>query len=148
MRYHLLVPGKVIVVDTDVLVAALLGAGGASRRVLRGCLTRKFRPVMGTALFLEYESVMRRDALFRQCVLSASERDQLLDAFLKVCEWIRIYYLWRPNLRDEADNHVVELAVAAAAEVIVTRNVKDFRRAELKFPGLRILKPEQLTEEE
>jgi putative PIN family toxin of toxin-antitoxin system len=141
-------PGKVIVVDTDVLVAALRGSGGASRTVLRRCLTGKLQPVIGTALFLEYESVMRRDALFRNCVLTAAERDQLLDAFLAVCEWVRIYYIWRPNLPDEADNHVVELAVAANAEVIVTRNVRDFRRAELKFPGLRVLRPGQLTEEE
>lgn len=55
------------------------------------------------------------------------------------------YYAWRPNLRDESDNHVVELAVAGAASAIVTRNVRDFQiGAELKFPGLDILTPVQL----
>jgi hypothetical protein len=29
----------------------------------------------------------------------------------------------------------------------VTKNVKDFRRAELSFAGLRILKPEELLRE-
>jgi hypothetical protein len=39
----------------------------------------------------------------------------LFAGFLSVCHWCEIYYLWRPNLADEADNHVLELAVAAAA---------------------------------
>ena len=53
-------------------------------------------------------------------------------------------YLWRPNLPDEADNHVVELSVAGGAEVIVTHNMRDFERAELRFPGLRVLTPGEL----
>ena len=55
--------------------------------------------------------------------------------------------MWRPNLPDESDNHLVELAMAGGAEVIVTKNVRDIRAGELKFPGLRILKPEQLLKE-
>ncbi len=58
-----------------------------------------------------------------------------------------IYYLWRPNLPDEADNHVLELAVAAGAEVLVTHNRADFVRSELRFPDLRILTPAQLLKE-
>ena len=59
----------------------------------------------------------------------------------------RVYYLWRPTLPDEADNHVVELAVAGGAEVIVTHNTRDFVRAELHFPGLRVLRPDELIAE-
>ena len=55
-----------------------------------------------------------------------------------------IYYLWRPNLPDEGDNHVLELAVAAGARAIVTHNVSGFARAELRFPALRVLTPAQL----
>lgn len=68
-------------------------------------------------------------------------------AFLSVCQWQSVYYTWRPNLSDEADNHLVELAVAGQAGIIVTRNVKDFVRAELHFSGLRILEPDTLIEE-
>ena len=51
---------------------------------------------------------------------------------------------WRPNLRDESDNHLVELAVAGGAEAIVTRNVRDFRvGADLRFPQIRIVTPVQ-----
>lgn len=65
-------------------------------------------------------------------------RMELLDAFLSSCIWVPIYYLWRPNLRDEADNHLVELAIGGGATVIVTANKRDFSRAELLFPQLVI----------
>lgn len=136
-----------IVLDTNVFVGALLGPHGASREVLRRCLRRQYQPLMGTALFLEYESVITRDDLFQDCRLSPEERDALLNAFLSVCQWQTIYYAWRPNLSDEADNHLVELAVAGQASRIVSRNIRDFGQAELHFPGLGIVLPEDLLAE-
>jgi predicted nucleic acid-binding protein len=56
---------------------------------------------------------------------------------------VRIYFLWRPNLPDEADNHIVELAIAGGAEVIVTNNTSDLRGGELSFPQLQVLTPAQ-----
>lgn len=133
--------------DTNVFVSALIREEGASREVLRRCLRRRLEPLMGPALFAEYESLLGRDALFRRSPLDASQREKVLDAFLSVCRWTRIYYLWRPNLRDEADNHVIELAVAGGASAIVTKNIRDFRATELQFPHLQVLKPEALLEE-
>ena len=98
-----------IVVDTNVFIAALLSATGTSRLMIRACLKSTFQPLMGMALFTEYEDIMARNALFTTCVLNATERNKLFNAFLSVCEWKNIYYLWRPNLQDEADNHIVEL---------------------------------------
>lgn len=71
-----------------------------------------------------------------------NERNDLLDIFLSVCEWTRVYYIWRPNLPDEADNHLIELAIAGGADLIVTRNLRDLRSGELQFPSLRIISPE------
>jgi predicted nucleic acid-binding protein len=59
-----------------------------------------------------------------------------------------IYYLWRPNLRDEADNHVVELAVAAGVNIIATYNRADFVGTGLHFSELRILTPADLLKED
>jgi putative PIN family toxin of toxin-antitoxin system len=135
---------RVIVVDTDVLVSALRGRGAANQ-VVAECLRGRFLPVMGAALFTEYESVLRRSRPFAHSRLSGAEREELFDIFVAACRWTRVYFAWRPNLRDEDDNHVVELAVAGSASAIVTRNVRGFRiDAELKFPGLEILTPAQL----
>ena len=76
--------------------------------------------------------------------LSAAERSELLDIFLATCRWTRIYYGWRPNLRDEGDNHLVELAVAGGASHIVTHNLRDLKDMQLKFPGLAVATPTQL----
>lgn len=133
-----------IVVDTSVLTAALIGETGPSRELLRRCLLAQYQPLMGNALFAEYEDVTARDEIRSQCPLEAGDIRALLDAFYSACEWVPVYYLWRPNLPDEADNHVLELAVAGHAEWIVTHNVKDFERSELRFPGLRPLPPDHM----
>jgi uncharacterized protein len=95
-------------------------------------------PLMGNALFSEFEDVCSRDALFDERLISREDRNVLLDAFFASCTWVPIYFLWRPNLRDEADNHVMELAIAGGAETIITANKKDFRNSELSFPHIEI----------
>jgi len=71
----------------------------------------------------------------------------LLDIFLATCRWTRIYFGWRPNLPDEGDNHLIELAVAGGARRIVTHNLRDLRSKELKFPDLVAVTPEQFLKE-
>ena len=135
-----------IVVDTNVFVGACLGLGAASH-VLEACLERRCQPLMGAALLAEMEDVLGRSDLFVRSRLSASEREELLDIYLASCQWTRIYFGWRPNLRDEGDNHLVELAVAGGAPHIVTRNLRDLQQGELGFAGLRAISPEQFLKE-
>lgn len=127
-----------VVVDTNIMVSALLSGGGAPRDVLRLCLEEKIAPIFGTTLFAEYEDVLAREDLFVRSPLSASERNTLFDAIVSVGDWISVYYLWRSNLRNEDDNHLVELAIAGGAEWIITANLKDFREAELRFDHVRV----------
>lgn len=134
------------VVDTNVFVGAMIRAEGHNRSVIRACLEGRLKPLMGQALFLEYEEVMERPALFRKSPLSRWEREQLLESFLSTCEWVHVFFLWRPNLRDEGDNHVLELAVAGGASFIVTNNVADFRESQLSFPEIRIVSPGEMKE--
>lgn len=134
-----------IVIDTSVLISALIGSTGSSRELIRLCLQGEYQPLMGNNLFLEYESVVLREEIISQCTLTKQEILILLDAFMSVCQWIDIYYLWRPNLRDEADNHLIELAIAGNAQIIATKNIKDFLNSDLIFPNLSILKPEQIV---
>jgi uncharacterized protein len=131
-----------VVVDTNVLIGALLSKqGGDNREVLRRCLTGLAKPILGVALFTEYEDLLGRTELLKKCPLSTKEQRELVEAFLSVCEWVKVFYLWRPNLPDEGDNHVLELAVAGAADCIITNNLRDLRGGELHFPTLTILSP-------
>jgi predicted nucleic acid-binding protein len=135
-----------LVVDTSILVGALLKRGGTARRVIRGCLKGDYEPLIGPALYSEYEDVFGREEIWRAGLLTARERNQVFDGFLAVCRWVEVFYAWRPNLPDEADNHLVELALAGNAAVIVTRNISDLKRGELRFPSLAILTPKECLE--
>lgn len=137
----------VIVLDTNILVSALLRNSGSARLVLRACLENQYHAVLGPALFAEYEDVLGRDELFADSILSVDQREEVFNGFLSGCRWVEVFFGWRPNLPDEADNHLIELAVAAQADAIVTRNLKDVSRGELHFPNLRVLTPEQCLKE-
>ena len=137
-----------IVVDTNVLVSAILSPDGAAREVVRRCLTGKTQPLISNALFLEYEDVLAREKLFATAPIDPEEGATLLDALLGSCQWINITFLWRPNLPDESDNHLIELAVAGNAERIVTGNVRDLAAGELLFKGFSVVTPGQWLKEE
>ena len=133
-----------IVIDTSVFIGALISTTGANRELIRRCLKREYQPLMGNALFSEYESVMNRSEILTKCLISQKEIEALLAAFINVSQWVSIYYLWRPNLKDEADNHLIELAMAGQAKIIATNNIRDFHNSELVFPDLAIQKPEEI----
>lgn len=135
-----------VVIDTNIFLGACLGNGAANRSVA-ACLRGQAIPLMGNALFNEYEDVLHRSTLFERSRLNADERSALLDIFLAQCEWVSIYYTWRPNLPDEADNHLIELAVAGNAQMIVTRNIRDVAKMELSFPHLFVVTPEEFLME-
>ena len=135
---------KKVVIDTSVMISALIGKRGASREVIRRCLTGGYLPLISNPLFQEYEDVSSRKRVRETCPLGAKEIRDLLNAFYSVCSWVTIYYLWRPNLKDEDDNFLIELALAGNCRTIVTNNVKDLEAAELKFKNLRILTPQRI----
>ena len=136
----------VVVIDTNVVVAALRSEGGASRQVVRGCLQGAYEPLVGAALLAEYEHTLLGRALAGTSV-TREERYEVMAALTAVGRWVSIYYLWRPNLSDETDNHLIELAVAGGAEAIVTHNTRDLRSGELLFPSVKILTPAAFLKE-
>lgn len=133
-----------IVIDTSVFISALIGLKGLSRELIRRSLMGNYRPLMSNALFREYEAVMSRENILARCPLTEIEIRTLLQSLISVSQWTSVYYTWRPNLKDEADNHLIELAVAGNAQLIATNNIKDFKSPELRFPDLIILKPEDI----
>jgi putative PIN family toxin of toxin-antitoxin system len=133
-----------VVLDTNVFVAALRSSGGASRVVLRRALEGKALPLFGNALWSEYQDLLARPVWGD--ATSTAERQQVLAALAKQGRWVTVYYGWRPNLPDEADNHLIELALAGGAVAIVTHNLRDVQRGELKLGSLRVLTPAQCLE--
>lgn len=131
------------VVDTNILLAALLREGASARAVIRACLDESYQPVIGPALLSEYEDVLGLTQLFITSQLPPKERGEIFDGFLNRCRWVEVFYAWRPNLPDESDNHLIELAVAGQANFIVTRNLRDVSKGELRFPSIKVLTPEQ-----
>ena len=129
-----------VIVDSNVLVSAFTSAEGASRQVLRRVFNGEAEALISLPLFAEYEAVLGPETQ-RRCPLTAMEQTQLLDAFLSRTRLVEVYYRWRPNLPDEGDNHVLELAVAAGDAPIVTFNRRDFRSGELCFPGIIVQTP-------
>lgn len=134
-----------IVVDTNVLVGACISRGPASQ-VIEACLKGSATPLIGAALLFEYRDVVARGDLFQHARLDYENRLDLLDIFVAKSEWRYVHFKWRPNLRDEADNHVVELAVAGNASFIVTSNIRDFVAQELKFPHIKAVTPQRFME--
>ncbi len=130
-----------VVIDTNIFTGALMrGDGGLNRKILEMAFQDDIQPVMGDALYLEYESLLGRDNLYENSAFSVAERSAFFDDFCSICRWVEIHYRWRPNLRDEGDNHVVELALAAGAAAILTWNIKDYRHSDL-ITDLSILTP-------
>ena len=135
-----------IVLDTNVFVAGLLSPKGKNREAIRACLKGQAKPLFGVALLHEYEDLLGRQDLMRKSPLTVPERRALFDALLSVSEWVKVYYLWRPNLPDEGDNHLIELAVAGGAEAVVTSNTGDLKKGEVLFPSVSIFTPTQFLE--
>lgn len=129
------------VLDTNIFVGALQRRDGVNRKILELCFLDELQPLMGEALYLEYQDLLGRDRVFENSSFTSLERDSLFDDLCSICDWIHIHYRWRPNLKDEADNHIIELAIAGGAEFIITWNKKDFRNSDLVLPDIPIVTP-------
>ena len=137
-----------VVVDTSVIISALIGKKGPSREIVRLCLLGQLKPIISNALYSEYQEVSARKNITDLCPLTIDEIQDLLNAFYSVTQWVSIHYLWRPNLTDENDNFIIELAIAGNATTIITNNMRDFRNSEISFPELKIVTPEKLLKGE
>jgi len=125
------------VLDSSVLVAALRSRQGTSFELLRRLRARRFTVAISVPLALEYEAVLVRHA--GELGLAHSEVVGLVDYLCEVGKRHDIHFLWRPTLTDPRDEFVLELAVAAGCDAIVTFNVRDFAGAQ-RF-GVAVMTP-------
>ncbi len=135
-------PSKVVM-DTNVLVSALRSRNGASYRMLSLIDSGRFTLCLSVPLVLEYEAAAKRQG--KLVGLSVGDVAAIIDYICLVGEHYKVYYLWRPFLRDPKDDMVLELAVTSNAESIVTYNRADFRGAE-QF-GVKLMTPKALLKQ-
>ena len=131
-----------IVIDTNVLVSGLRSSRGASHLLLRLIDSGKFEVHISVPIVLEYESVAKR--LVGEISLSDEDIDSVIDYICKVAHHHEVYYLWRPFLKDPADDMVLELAVTAGCDCIVSYNKGDFEGIE-EF-GIEVLTAREFLE--
>ncbi len=134
------------VIDTNVIAGAM-PTPGMNCKVLRACLRGQVKPLIGTALSLEYEDPATRPRLFARSQMSGHGRFELLAAFCQRERVAVVSFACRPILQDDGGNRLIELAAAASASAIITNNVKDLRSGELLFPSIRVLTQEDLVKE-
>lgn len=127
-----------VVLDTNVIVAALRSRNGASYRLVSEIgRSSEFEINLSVPVAIEYDSVLRR--VEHAAYLNEQEIDDFLDYLCSVAHKREVFFLWRPILPDPKDDMVLELAVAAGCSHIVTFNRRDFIGAE-RF-GLRVVTP-------
>ena len=128
--------------DTNIIVAALRSPAGASAALVDRALRRRLTLLLSVALVLEYESVCVDPAQRIASGLSVSEVGTVISALCAVAEPVRSRFLWRPQLRDPADEMVLEAAINGRADALVTCNRRDFGRVPERF-GVALLSPRQ-----
>jgi putative PIN family toxin of toxin-antitoxin system len=131
-----------LVLDTDVVVAAMRSPAGASAAIVRAIRQERATLLLTVGLALEYEAVCRRLEHRIEVGLNAKEVGAFVDAVIAMAEPVQTHFLWRPQLRDPNDEMVLETAVNGGADGLVTFNIRDYGTAAARF-GVEILLPRE-----
>jgi|ERR1051326_3809921 putative PIN family toxin of toxin-antitoxin system len=135
-----------VLLDTDVIVAAMRSDQGASRQLLLAALERRITTLVSVPLMLEYEAVLKRPDQMKAIGLITKDIDSVLDALASVSEPVALRFLWRPVLKDPSDEMVLETAVNGRADRLVTFNVRHLGAAAKSF-GITTCPPAVLLRE-
>ncbi|KYC37852.1 DNA-binding protein [Scytonema hofmannii PCC 7110] len=131
-----------IVLNTNVLLAGLRSNRGASYKLLTILNDTRWQLNISTALIFEYEEILKREK--DQLTLTSKEIDDVIEAICAIANRCSIFYLWRPLARDPDDDFLIDLAVEARVDFIITYNQKDLQAAE-KF-GIRVVSPKEFLQ--
>ena len=129
-----------VVIDTNVIIASLQSNLGASYLLMSLIGRNKFNFYISVPVVLEYEELcLRKMDLFG---LTEVDVQKVIDYYCSVGVPRKIFFLWRPFLKDFHDDMMLELAFASGCDSIITYNIKDFRNVEKVF-GIKIVTPKQ-----
>jgi putative PIN family toxin of toxin-antitoxin system len=132
-----------LVLDTDVFAAAIRSNRGASRQIILAAFDRRIQVLVSVPLVLEYEAVLTRPQLLKDVAMTIGEAGSVLDAILATAVPVEMRFLWRPQLKDPADEMVLETAVNGSADYLATFNLRHLREAAALF-GIRAAVPGQV----
>jgi len=113
-----------VILDTNVLYAGLRSRRGASFKLLKNLEIGQFELNLSVPLVLEYEEVLLRKA--STLPFTSREIGQLLDNLCRIANLHEVHFLWRTILNDPKDDMILDLAVRANCQYIVTYNIRDF----------------------
>lgn len=128
-----------IVLDTNVLISGLLTPNGKSAEILRGVLDGRLQLCIDERIISEYREVASRE----EFQIAPEGREVLLrhleEVGVRVCAGV----LPKP-LPDESDEPFLAVAVSAAADHLVTGNLKHFPKS--KRCGISVVSPAEFVE--
>ena len=139
-RQYDIIGDVIMVLDTSVVVAAMRSPTGASAALLMRARKGKLTLLANVALALEYEATCQRAEHAVAAGLTVDEVGVFVDAVLAMVEPVESYFVWRPMMRDPADEMVLEAAANGRAAAMVTFNQRDFGVIPLQF-GVEVLTP-------
>jgi putative PIN family toxin of toxin-antitoxin system len=131
-----------IVIDTNVFVSGLRSQRGAAYKLLTMLNDPRWQVNISTTAVFEYEEILKRER--QHLGLSEQDIDDFLDGLCHIAKHQDIFYVWRPAARDPDDEFLIDLAVAAHADFMITYNPRDLRRV-TQF-GVRLVSPKEFLQ--
>jgi putative PIN family toxin of toxin-antitoxin system len=132
-----------VILDTNVLVAALRSDMGASYAIVAQLPSERFQMALTVPLYLQYQDVLTRP----EHMTGASTTEDILNFLRYLCSIAhrqRVFFLWRPWLKDPKDDMVLEAAVASQSRYIITHNLRDFTRSGIEeYFGIVPIRPRE-----
>jgi putative PIN family toxin of toxin-antitoxin system len=110
-----------VVIDTNILVSALLKPQGIPAAVVMLALSRMVQPSLSEEIFAEYDEVLRRPRFN----LPADNIEGSLLSIRRLSHWVKPSVPVK-ECADPDDNMFLECALAAEADYLVTGNLRHF----------------------
>lgn len=137
MIYNTIMEKHTVILDTNVILSGLQSRNGVSFQLLQKLLNEEYEIAVSVPLVMEYESILKKRLVPE--LYTEEDIDDVINYLCSVAKHTRIYYLWRPYLKDAFDDHVLEVAMSSGVSYIVTYNIKDFEKA--KDMGIKPINP-------